>query len=34
MPYADAVIRETLRVAPPSAAVFRRALVDLEVIRL
>jgi hypothetical protein len=31
MPYADAVIRETLRVAPPSAAVFRRALVDLEV---
>ncbi|WIA35635.1 hypothetical protein OEZ86_004050 [Tetradesmus obliquus] len=31
MPYADAVIRETLRVAPPSAAVFRMALVDLEV---
>ncbi|KAF6266422.1 cytochrome P450 [Scenedesmus sp. NREL 46B-D3] len=31
MPYADAVIRETLRIAPPSAAVFRRALVDLEV---
>lgn len=33
MPYADAVIREVLRVAPPSASVFRRTLVDLEVNR-
>jgi len=31
MPYADAVIREVLRIAPPSASVFRRTTVDMEV---
>lgn len=31
MTYADAVIREVLRIAPPSASVFRKATVDLEV---
>lgn len=31
MPLAEAVTREALRLTPPSAAVFRRALVDLEV---
>lgn len=31
MPYADAVIREALRIAPPAASVFRRTLVDMEV---
>lgn len=33
MPYADAVIREALRIAPPSASVFRRTTVDMEVRR-
>lgn len=31
MTYADAVIREVLRVVPPSASVFRKATVDMEV---
>lgn len=31
MSYADAVIREVLRITPPSASVFRKATVDLEV---
>jgi cytochrome P450 len=31
MSYMDAVIREVLRITPPSASVFRKALVDLEV---
>jgi cytochrome P450 len=31
MPYADAVVREVLRVAPPSAQVTRQTLVDMEV---
>jgi cytochrome P450 len=31
MPYADAVVREVLRVAPPSAQVMRQTLVDMEV---
>jgi cytochrome P450 len=32
MPYADAVVREVLRVAPPSAQVMRQTLIDMEVI--
>lgn len=32
MPYADAVVREVLRVAPPSAQVTRQTLVDMEVL--
>lgn len=33
MSYADAVIREVLRITPPSASVFRKTMVDLEVRR-
>ncbi|KAF6251708.1 cytochrome P450 [Scenedesmus sp. NREL 46B-D3] len=32
MPYADAVVREVLRVAPPSAQVMRQTLLDMEVL--
>jgi cytochrome P450 len=31
MPYADAVVREVLRLAPPSAQVTRQTLIDMEV---
>jgi hypothetical protein len=31
MPFADAVVREVLRVAPPSAAVFRKTTAHMEV---
>jgi hypothetical protein len=34
MTYTDAVIKEVLRVTPPSASVFRKATVDLEVNRM
>lgn len=34
MPYADAVVKEVLRVAPPSAQVMRRTLYDMEVCRV
>jgi hypothetical protein len=31
MPYADAVVKEALRLAPPAGAMMRRTLVDLQV---
>lgn len=31
MPYADAVVKEVLRVAPPSSQVTRQTLCDMEV---
>lgn len=31
MTYADAVIKEVLRITPPTAAIFRKAVVDMEV---
>jgi cytochrome P450 len=31
MTYADAVIKEVLRLTPPAAVIFRRTTVDLEV---
>eukprot|EP00775_Hariotina_reticulata_P012610 gene12610-12740_t len=31
MPYAEAVIKEALRLAPPAGAVLRKTLVDLEI---
>lgn len=34
MPYADAVIREVLRVTPPSNQVMRKTMVDMQVRRL
>jgi len=33
MPYAEAVVKEALRLAPPAGAVLRQTLVDLEVRR-